>query len=341
MAAALYQKSAVGYGQMSKGAVRFICKRFAEFAASVALLSFVIFALLYLVPGDPARTLAGVKRVNPAMLESIRAAHHLDEPLLSQFARWLKNALRFDFGASIRTGSPVTEMAAPYLKITLELILLAALFSVPAGIIGGTVSAKYRGKTPDRAIEIFSLIGTSAPSFAVAFMLLYVFALTLGWFPVYGAGAGGFFNRLYHLILPALTLSFLLCAMLVKISRSVLIAEMEKDYGLFLKARGASPRRITSAQLRNASGPILTSTGLLLANLFASTILVETAFAVPGAGSLLASSVTFKDVPVVQFLTLSISCCICLASMLVDIGIFFINPQMRLRMTIRKTARNG
>ncbi|MDR0854035.1 MAG: ABC transporter permease [Clostridiales Family XIII bacterium] len=310
-------------------AAKFIAKRLAEFVVSIAVLSFVVFSLLFLSPGDPARVLVGTKSVNPDLLASIRAEYHLDDPFFSQYFRWLGNALHGDFGQSIKTEVPVTEMIGPYLKITVELVLFSLILALIIGLLLGVIAAKRRGTKLDGAINAFALLGTSAPSFAVGLLLLYVFAYLLGWFPIYGSGDGGFLDTINHLTLPAISLTFVVCAMLIQITRSSMLGQIDKDYAIFMQARGVKPLRITTAQLRNASGPILTSIGLLLANLFGATILIETTFALPGLGNLLASSVTMKDVPVVQFVTMVLAVMICLSSAVVDIAVYFADPQSR------------
>jgi peptide/nickel transport system permease protein len=315
-------------------AIKFIAKRLTEFAASLLALSFVVFSLLYLAPGDPARVLIGVKRANPELIAAIRAEYHLDDPFFSQYFSWLGKALHFDFGSSIRTGAPVTQMVAPYVGVTMELVLISLVLSIIIGITCGVLSAKRRNKASDKAINLLALVGTSAPSFAVGLLFLYFFALTLGWFPVYGVGSDGLLDNLRHMALPAITLTFAVSALLIKITRSAMLAEIDLDYGTFLRARAVPAYKATLAQLRNAAGPILTSVGLLLANLFGSTVLIETTFAIPGVGNLLAASVTFKDVPVVQFLTMMLAFFICLASALVDIGVYFANPQSRIKRNV-------
>jgi peptide/nickel transport system permease protein len=295
------------------------------------VLAFVVFSLLYIAPGDPARSLVGTKKVTPELLAQIRAQYHLDDPFFSQFARWVRGALELDFGESIRTGSAVTDMVAPHAAVTFQLVLISLVLSVVLGVLGGIVSAHGRGKLRDGAINVVALVGTSAPSFAVGLFFLYVFALKLGWFPIYGMGDGTPLDTMRHLALPAATLTFGVGAMVVKITRSAMLKETDSDYTTFLRARAAPPLRITLAQLKHASAPVFTSTGLVLAGLFGSTVLIESVFAIPGVGELLASSVTFHDVPVVQFIALMLAFFICAASMVVDIVIYLIDPSARQR----------
>ncbi|MDR1291775.1 MAG: ABC transporter permease, partial [Clostridiales Family XIII bacterium] len=309
----------------------FIARRVAEFFISLAVLAFVIFSLLYIAPGDPARSLVGTKKVTPELLDSIRAQYHLDEPFFEQFGRWLRGVFELDFGESIRTGSAVTDMVAPHASVTFQLVLISLVISIVLGVAGGVVSAHSRGKLRDGVINVVALVGTSAPSFAMGLFFLYIFAFKLGWFPIYGIGDGTLADNLRHLALPAATLTFGVGAMLLKITRSAMLRETDSDYTTFLRARAAPPSRITFAQLKHASAPIFTSTGLVLANLFGATVLIETVFAIPGLGNLLASSVTFHDVPVVQFIALMLAFFICAASMVVDIIIYLIDPGARQR----------
>jgi peptide/nickel transport system permease protein len=320
---------------------RFIVVRVAEFFISLAVLAFVIFSLIHIAPGDPARSLVGTKKATPELLAQIREQYHLDEPFFAQFGRWARGALDLDFGVSIRTGSPVTEMVAPHASVTLELVLISLVISIVLGILGGVVSAHGRGKLRDGAINLVSLVGTSAPSFAVGLFFLYVFALKLGLFPIYGTGDGTVADDLWHLALPAATLTFGVGAILIKITRSAMLREADSDYTTFLRARAVSPSRITLAQLKHASAPIFTSTGLVLASLFGSTVLIETVFAIPGVGNLLASSVTFHDVPVVQFIALMLAFFICAASMVVDIVIYLIDPSAKERRRLFSGTTGG
>jgi peptide/nickel transport system permease protein len=297
----------------------------------MAALAFVIFSLLYIAPGDPARSLVGTKHVTPELLAQIRAKYGLDDPFFVQFGNWISGALHGDFGESIRAGQPVLDYIAPHAAVTFQLVLLSLVLSVVFGVFFGIVSAKGRGKLRDSAINTVALVGTSAPSFAVGLFFLYVFALKCGWFPIYGIGDGGALDQLWHLALPAIALTFAVSALLVKITRSAMLLETEKDYSVFLRARAIAPLRITMAQLKNASAPVLTSTGLVLANLFGGTVLVESVFSIPGLGNLLASSVTFHDVPVVQFIALMLAFIVCFASAVVDIAVYLIDPTSRQR----------
>jgi peptide/nickel transport system permease protein len=310
-------------------AARFIIKRVFEAIVSLFILSFVIFSLIFMAPGDPARVLVGTKNASPELLDTIRNKYHLNEPFFDQYGLWLKKVFSLDFGESIRTGNDVISTIGPYAQTTFQLVSIALILSIFAGLVFGVISARNRGRLADGAINTLAIVGTSAPSFAVGLLFLYIFSLKLHIFPVYGIGDGSFFDTIWHLFLPAITLTFALCTMLIKITRATLLTEIDKDYSLFMRARAIPERTIIASQLKNASAPILTSTGLLLANLFGSAILVETVFAVPGLGGLLAASITFRDVPVIQFITLLFATIVCMVSAIIDISVFFIDPLTR------------
>ncbi|MDR1565533.1 MAG: ABC transporter permease [Oscillospiraceae bacterium] len=307
--------------------LKYIFTRLLECLVSLVFLSFIIFSLLYLAPGDPAKSLVGVKHATPELLAKIHAQYHLDDPFLSQYGRWVKNALSLDFGNSIKAGYPVVDYVAPHAAITFELVGLTLLLSVIIGVWLGVVSARNKGKILDKAIDLSSLAGTSMPGFALGLVLLYVFSYQLGIFPMYGIGdKSNPLDVLWHLTLPAITLTIGDAAMLIKITRSAMLKEVSGDYTVFMRARALPTSKIIRAQLKNASPPILTSTGLFLASLFGANVLVENVFSIPGLGQLLTSSVTFGDVPVVQFIALMLAVLICLTSALVDILVYLLNP---------------
>jgi peptide/nickel transport system permease protein len=307
--------------------IKYIITRLLGCFVSLVFLSFIIFSLLYLAPGDPARSLVGAKRVTPELLEKVRDQYHLNDPFLSQYGRWIKGALSLDFGNSIKAGYPVVVYVSSHAAVTFELVGLTLPLSIIIGIWLGIVSARNKGKISDKIIDLASLVGTSMPGFALGLVLLYVLSYQFGIFPMYGLGnANNPLDVLWHLVLPALTLTIGNTAMLVKITRSAMLKEVSSDYTVFMRARALSTSKIIRSQLKNASPPILTSTGLFLASLFGSTVLLENVFSIPGLGGLLTNSITFGDIPVVQFIALMFAVLICLTSALIDILVYLLNP---------------
>ncbi|GAA3602976.1 ABC transporter permease [Nonomuraea rosea] len=311
------------------GWARFLLRRLAGTVVVVLVLSVGVFGLLYLAPGSIQQTLLGTRPATAETIAAIQARYHLNDPVTVQYLRWFGGVLHGDLGTSIRTGVPVADMLGQRLPLTLALTgygtLLAALAGLPLGVLG----ALRRGRATDRLVVTAGVVGLSAPPFAVGLLLLVVFALGLGWFPVYGTGEG-FGGSLWHLTLPAAALAAGAAGMLVRFSRAALVRELEQDYVVFARARGLSGPVVLGYAMRNSLVPVLTAAGLIVTGMLAGTVLVEVTFALPGLGSLLVDSVTFKDVPVVQALALLLTLLIAAVNLLVDVGYSLVDPRVRL-----------
>ncbi len=307
---------------------RFIASRLAATGMLLLVLSFIVFALLHLTPGDPARNLVGVRNVTPELLQSIRAKYHLDDPFLSQYGRWLVDVLHGRFGDSIRSDTAVTTLLSERVMLTLQLAGLAFALTVVVAVPLGIAAAWHSGSAFDRTVSVGSIVGVGAPTYAVGLLLLYVFGVWLDIFPVYGSGDGGL-DRLWHLVLPAITLASGIGALVFKLTRTAVLGELDQDYVAFAYSRGLSQRQVRAMVLRNALIPVATSLGLVFGFLFGGTILVEVTFALQGIGSLLAGSVTFKDIPVVQAITLLTAVVIALTALAVDLLYYAVDPRVR------------
>ena len=300
--------------------LRYILRRLAGAAVVMLALSFLVFSLLYLVPGDPVKILVGTRRLTPDVRQAVTARYGLDEPLLLRYWHWLTRALTGDFGDSVRSATPVTDVLSSRVSLTAWLTIGAFLLAVTVGIPLGIVAARRKGTWVDRTIVGWSVVGVSAPGFALGLVLLYVFGLMLGWFPVFGDGTG-LADTLWHLTLPAIALATGIGAMLVRITRAAVGAELSQDYVTFARSRGVPSSRITAMYVRGAALPILTSGGLILGTLFGSTVLVEEAFSLP------ADSITYKDVPVVQAIALLVAVVIIAVTLIVDVAAFAVDPR--------------
>ena len=309
---------------------RFVVVRLAATVLLLLALSFVVFGLLHLTPGDPARNLLGPREPSPDALAAIRAKYRLDDPFLRQYLMWLNDVLHGRFGTSIRNNTPVTTVLGDRVTLTFQLASLAFLMTVVVGVPVGVAAGWRAGSAFDRTVSVTSIIGVGAPSYAVGLLLLYVFGVRLDVFPVYGSGDGGL-DTWWHLTLPAITLAFGIGALVFKLTRTAVVGELQQDYVAFARSRGLSQRQIRSLVLRNALVPVATSLGLVFGFLFGGTILVEVTFALNGVGGLLASSVTFKDIPVVQAVTLLTATVIALTALAVDLLYYAIDPRIRRR----------
>ncbi|WP_311477393.1 ABC transporter permease [uncultured Gulosibacter sp.] len=302
--------------------------RLVGIAVVLFVLTFVVFALMHLAPGDLVKTLLGNRPANPEAVAAIREKYQLDEPLLTQYGVWLGNVLTGNYGDSIRLQVPVAQAIGDRIPTTFWMCALAfvmsVLIAVPLGIRG---AVRPRGAV-DRVGSWLAVLGISAPTFAVGVLLLYVFSYYLPIFPVYGTG-DGFFDMLYHLILPAFSLTVGLAAILLKLTRTAMVGALNSDYVTGMRARGIPERQVERVALRNAAMPIITAASLVLTFLVGGTLLAETTFALPGLGKLLADSVMFKDIPVVQAATLLIAALIAVIALLADIAFWLLDPRQR------------
>lgn len=310
------------------GLLLFIARRVVALAAVLLAMSFVIFTFLYLAPGSVEQTLLGPRQATPATIAAVRHEYHLDRPFVVQYADWLKGAVRFDFGRSILTGEAVTHVIARRLRLSLQLGGLAFLFAFVVGVPLGLLAGSRRRTSVDRAMVGFSVAGISAPAFATGILLLYLFAVKLGWFPVFGQGSG-LIDRIRHLALPAIALGLTGMGLLLRLTRAGTAAAFEQDYVAFARARGIPRGRILRAYvLRNALVPIITASGLILAYLITGAVLVEVTFALPGVGSLLVDSINVKDIPVVQGVSMLIAFTVVVVNLVIDLLYLAVDPRI-------------
>lgn len=307
-----------------------IVKRVVAAILILLAVSFAVFTLLYLAPGTPVQALIGARDATPQLIETLNAEFHLEDPFLVQYWEYLKGVLHGDFGTSVRTGAPVSELLSSAIPATLFLGIYAFVLTILFGVAGGIVAA-VRHRTPlDRGIVGMSVVGVSTPAFASGFLLMYVFSIQLGWLPTIGAGEG-FLDRLSHLTLPAIALAIGGAALIVKLTRAAMVNALEQDYVSFARARGLGQTKVIAGYaLRNALVPIISGGGLILAYVLTGAVLVEVTFIIPGLGSLLIEAVNSKDVPVVQAVALIFAAAIILVNLIVDILYLLVDPRIRI-----------
>lgn len=296
--------------------------------AVLFVLSIAIFAMIHLAPGDIVRTLLGNRPTSEEAVANIRAQYHLDDTVVLQYLRWLGGFVTGDLGSSIRLQVPVADAIGSRVGVTAALCGLAFLLAVVVAVPVGVRSAVRAGGWLDRAANLGAVVGLSAPTFAVGLLLLYAFAYYLPVFPIYGAGDGGL-DTVHHLVLPAVTLALGLGAIILKLTRTAMIRELESDYVTFARARGLAPRTVERIALRNAAIPVVTGASLVLTFLVGGTVLAETTYALPGLGTLLQDSVLYKDIAVVQSLTLLVATVIAVIALLADLVYLVLDPRVR------------
>ncbi|MFD5325489.1 ABC transporter permease [Streptomyces sp. NPDC127092] len=312
------------------GLTRYLLGRLAGLLGVLLVTSFVVFATVHLAPGDPVSFLLHGRPATPETVAALRAEHHLDDPLAVQYATWLGDALRGDLGRSAQYHQDVATLLGTRLGGTLLLVGYAALL-VTVGGVGLGVLAALRPGVVDRLVLIGTGIATATPSFVSAIALVSLFSVNLGWFPGPGGTPEGLADRLHHLTLPAVALATTFAGLLARVTRSAMLDELGREHVDVARARGVARRTVVRRHvLRNGLGPVVTVGGTMLAGLLVTTSIVETAFDVPGLGSLLVQSVTAKDFAVVQAVTLLSVAAFVLVNLAVDLLAPLIDPRLSL-----------
>jgi len=290
-----------------------------------------IFLMLRLTPSDPAAILAG-DSATTEQVAKIRGQLGLDRPMVEQFFIWSAKVLTGDLGESFffkkTVASLIGERIEPTLSLSLFTIVFAVLIAVPLGVL-----AAYRqGSWVDRIVMGFSVLGFSMPSFVVAYLLIYLFAVWLDWLPVQGyqriaEGVGGWVRGL---ILPSLTLSVIFVALIARMTRTSMLEVLSEDYVRTARAKGQSERKVLFRHaLRNAAVPIVTVIGLSIALLIGGVIVTESVFTIPGLGRLTVDAVTARDYPVIQAVVLLFSFVYVMINLAVDMTYTVLDPRIR------------
>lgn len=282
---------------------RTLLGRFGGLVLTLFLTSVVIFSALLLTPGDPIAALAGGAKPNPELVAQIRAEYHLDDPIWMRYWQWLSEVFTGDFGRSFVYKTDVMNLIAPRFGVTFQLVLLTVVIILLFGV-GSGILAAVRGPRVDRAVTVLTSLGMALPTFVVAILLIWIFAKSLGWFPVYGEGSAGW-DRFWHLVLPAISLAVMFIAYISRVTRSALAAQLHSEHVETARVRGIPAARVFRVHVfRNASPQILAIAGTTVAGLFAASAIAEQAFGLGGLGSLLTEAAARKDLPVVQLVSL-------------------------------------
>ena len=297
----------------------------------MAIVALFVFSLLYIAPGDPAAIIAG-DQATPADVERIRAGLGLDRPFLIRFGEWLWHVLNGDLGVSIFTNLPVTRMIAQRIEPTVSLMTLTLVLSISIAVPMGVLAAWNQGTWIDRAIMIFAVLGFSIPVFVVGYVLAYVFALELDWFPVQGYTpfANGLGPWLGNLVLPSVALGSVYIALIARITRATMLEVLSQDYVRTAKAKGVGSSTVLFLHaLKNAAVPIVTVIGIGVALLIGGSVVTESVFAIPGLGRLVVDAILRRDYPVIQGVVLLFSFTYVLVNLGVDLMYTVFDPRIR------------
>lgn len=303
----------------------YVLRRLIQSALILLGVAFITFFLLFVLPADPVRQIAG-RSATPETVENIRQQLGLDQPFLVQFGRYLGGLVQGDLGRSYLQKSEVSVLIASRLPATLLLMVAAIFCELLIGLSMGILAALRRDRLTDQALMMTSFITVSAPQFVVSLLMLYVFAVKLGWFPIGGYGTFA------HLVLPAITLGILGSGWYSRMMRSSMIDVMRTDYIRTARAKGLSRARVVLGHaLPNAILPIIAMIGIDIGVFMGGIVVVESVFGWPGIGQLAWQAIQRIDIPIIMGVTLISAVAIVLGNLLADLIAPFIDPRIKLK----------
>ena len=309
----------------------YLVKRLLSVLPTLLLVSMLIFGLQQLLPGDPAKILAGEEQ-DPNVVAYLTAKLHLDEPLPVRYGYWIAGVVQGDLGESVRTQLPVLSLILQKLPVTAELAFLAMCVAVLIGIPAGIASAVGRGTVWDYAANVFALWGLSTPNFWLGILMIMLFSVHLGWLPASGfvSPTEDLLGNLASMAMPAFVLGNAIAAVLMRHTRSAMLQVMQSDYVRTARAKGLDERTvILKHALRNALTPIITLGALEFGTLLSGAVLTEQVFTIPGFGKLILDAVFNRDYAVVQGVVLFTATTYIMLNLMADMAYFWVNPRVR------------
>ncbi len=311
--------------------LRLTLRRVAALVPLLLLVTFIVWGLLLLIPGDPAQSLVG-DSATPEQLAAVRSKLGLNDPWYERYASWLRDVVRGDLGTSLFTSYKVRDAIVDRLPVTLSLVGCSFVLSMLIGISSGVFAAVHKGKFADRLLTIGTSVGVAVPNFWLGLVLLTFLSAKLGWFP-----AGSYVpitenpgQWLHHVALPAITLALAAAAEVARQMRASMVDVLQRDFVRTHRARGMPMRVIVGRYgLKNALMPVVTVAGLQVARLFGLSTIVEQIFNLQGVGQLAVDSVFKRDIPVIQGIVLMVTLVVVLTNLVVDLSYGYLNPKVR------------
>jgi peptide/nickel transport system permease protein len=308
-----------------------IARRLLGLIPLLLIVSFAVFAMVHLIPGDPALTLAGGENATPERIEEVREDLNLDKPLVEQYAIWLGNALQGDLGTSFATKAPVSDELGRYLPVTFGLVIATSVLGLLIGVPVGIVAGMRAGSRADRGLIASSTLASAIPNFWLAMMLLVVFVINWEVFPFrYTFFSDSPLDWARSIFLPALALSLGLAAAVARQLRAAVAEAMESKYVRAMWAKGATRRTVAKHALKNAAIPAVTVFGLFLGGLLGGALIVERIYSIPGLGSYIVNGVIAHDLPVIQGVAIMFVLIYVAISLVLDITYGYLNPRVRV-----------
>ncbi len=302
---------------------KYVLKRLLYILPILMLIILIVFSILNVTPGNPARIMLGAD-ASQELVDNLNEELGLNKPLIQRYLGYLAGVFRLDFGISYRSQAPVFNEILGNFPTTIRLAVFAVLTSALIGIPLGVLSAVRRYSLMDMSFTVSALVLASIPNFWLGIMLMLIFSLRLGILPSGGIGS------LSHYILPVLTMALPSAAYILRMTRTIMMETMRQDYIRTAKAKGASPARIIFRHaLKNALLPVLTSLGMNFAQLLGGTLIIEAVFGLPGIGSVILKAMQMKDVPVIMAATIFLAVLFMLIMLLIDIMYAYIDPRIK------------
>jgi peptide/nickel transport system permease protein len=305
----------------------FLRRRIVQMLPVLLGISAVTFFMIHLIPGDPARNMLG-PRATPERVAELRQVLGLDEPLWSQYGRFLAGVIHGDFGTSLYYRQAVGPLVMERLPATVFLIVYSAILALIIALPLGILASVRRNTWVDQLIRTVSLVTLAMPAFWLGVLFILFFGLQLGWFPIGGYG-DTFRDRLHHLFLPALTIALTMAPILIRSLRSSMAGNLRAQYATTARSKGLSERRVVTGHvLRPSLISTVTVLGVNLGFLIGSTVIIETVFAIPGLGFLMVSSIQTRDYPIIQAVTLVMAVLVITVNLLTDMTYVLLDPRV-------------
>ncbi len=302
---------------------KYIIKRLLMFIPVLLCVTFIVYSIMELTPGDPARIILG-QNATPQAVEKLNKEMGYDKPFFIRYVNYVRNAAKGDFGKSFKTKVPVFKEIFSRFPVTFKLAMLCTIVAICTAIPFGIISAVKRYSLIDGISTLTALLLASIPDFWLGLLLVLTFSLGLGWFPAIGA------DTFKHFILPTITLSAYSVAVFIRMTRSTMLEVIGQDYVRTAKAKGADKGTIIwKHALRNALIPVVTAIGTDISTLLGGTVLVESVFGMPGVGTLILQGLRTKDIPIVMGSVIFMALTAGIINLIVDISYAYIDPRIK------------
>lgn len=310
----------------------YITKRVGQMAIILFLISVFVFMLMSFIPGDPVYAMMG-EEVSQEEYDRVYKELELDKPVIVRYGSWLGKAMKGNLGQSTQFHKPTADVLAERVPVTLYLSFLAFIISVPFGILFGVISAVFRGKAADNVVTLLANITACLPQFWIGVLVMYVFALKLGWLPSYGFTFPweDFSTSVKQTVLPLFCLALGGIATTTRQTRSSMLEVIRQDYVRTARSKGLTEKKVIFVHaLKNGLIPVITILGMRLGAMLGGSMFVESVFSIPGMGSLFVKAITARDMPVVQACVLITALVACTVNLLTDILYAVVDPRIRM-----------